>query len=592
MEEKKELWMVQTKRADFSGLAMRLGVSPVAVRVMRNRGLTEEAEMRKYLYGTLDDLYDPRLMKGMEQAAELIARKLKEGKHVRIIGDYDIDGVCSTYILLKGFQRAAKELSQRCSLEAGRYSVEKENDAQIYYEIPDRIKDGYGINESIIRQASADGVDTLVTCDNGIAALREISIAKQLGMTVVVTDHHEVPVDEYGQILPPADAVVDPKQDGETYPFHEICGAVVAWKLIRVLYEKLGIPESEWMDLLEFAAIATVGDVMKLQDENRLIVKYGLKKIGSTKNTGLRKLIEKNNLDIENLSAYHIGFVIGPCLNAGGRLKSAKVALRMLLAEDPERAGEMADELKELNDMRKDMTAKGEAEAIEQVEKQYMDDKVLVVFLPECHESLAGIIAGRLREHFHKPSFVLTRGETTAKGSGRSIEQYHMYQGLCKVSDLLVKFGGHPMAAGLSLEEKDIDEFRRRLNADAELTEEDFVPKIWIDVPMPFEYVNEKIVQELKDLEPFGQGNEKPLFAQKSLVIRNARVLGKNRNVVKLNLVTETGQPVDGLLFADGDRFLEEQAGRNMIDMIYYPDVNEYNGTRTLQAVIRNYKFH
>lgn len=592
MEEKKELWMVQTKRADFSGLAMRLGVSPVAVRVMRNRGLTEEAEMRKYLYGTLDDLYDPRLMKGMEQAAELIARKLKEGKHVRIIGDYDIDGVCSTYILLKGFQRAAKELSQRCSLEAGRYSVEKENDAQIDYEIPDRIKDGYGINESIIRQASADGVDTLVTCDNGIAALREISIAKQLGMTVVVTDHHEVPVDEYGQILPPADAVVDPKQDGETYPFHEICGAVIAWKLIRVLYEKLGIPESEWMDLLEFAAIATVGDVMKLQDENRLIVKYGLKKIGSTKNTGLRKLIEKNNLDIENLSAYHIGFVIGPCLNAGGRLKSAKVALRMLLAEDPERAGEMADELKELNDMRKDMTAKGEAEAIEQVEKQYMDDKVLVVFLPECHESLAGIIAGRLREHFHKPSFVLTRGETTAKGSGRSIEQYHMYQGLCKVSDLLVKFGGHPMAAGLSLEEKDIDEFRRRLNADAELTEEDFVPKIWIDVPMPFEYVNEKIVQELKDLEPFGQGNEKPLFAQKSLVIRNARVLGKNRNVVKLNLVTETGQPVDGLLFADGDRFLEEQAGRNMIDMIYYPDVNEYNGTRTLQTVIRNYKFH
>ena len=592
MEEKKELWMVQTKRADFSGLAMRLGVSPVAVRVMRNRGLTEEAEMRKYLYGTLDDLYDPRLMKGMEQAAELIARKLKEGKHVRIIGDYDIDGVCSTYILLKGFQRAAKELSPRCSLEAGRYSVEKENDAQIDYEIPDRIKDGYGINESIIRQASADGVDTLVTCDNGIAALREISIAKQLGMTVVVTDHHEVPVDEYGQILPPADAVVDPKQDGETYPFHEICGAVVAWKLIRVLYEKLGIPESEWMDLLEFAAIATVGDVMKLQDENRLIVKYGLKKIGSTKNTGLRKLIEKNNLDIENLSAYHIGFVIGPCLNAGGRLKSAKVALRMLLAEDPERAGEMADELKELNDMRKDMTAKGEAEAIEQVEKQYMDDKVLVVFLPECHESLAGIIAGRLREHFHKPSFVLTRGETTAKGSGRSIEQYHMYQGLCKVSDLLVKFGGHPMAAGLSLKEKDIDEFRRRLNADAELTEEDFVPKIWIDVPMPFEYVNEKIVQELKDLEPFGQGNEKPLFAQKSLVIRNARVLGKNRNVVKLNLVTETGQPVDGLLFADGDRFLEEQAGRNMIDMIYYPDVNEYNGTRTLQAVIRNYKFH
>ena len=572
MQKKKEIWMLQTKRADFNGLAMRLGVSPVAVRIMRNRGLLDESEMRKYLYGTLDDLYDPRQMKGMETAAGIIEKKLIEGKKIRIIGDYDIDGVCSTYILLKGFHRAA-------------------GNGQIDYEIPDRIRDGYGINDSIIRQAAEDGIDTLVTCDNGIAALKEISIAKQLGMTVVVTDHHEVPVDAYGQILPPADAVVDPKQDGETYPYHEICGAVVAWKLINVIYEDLGIPEHEWMKLLEFAAIATVGDVMKLQDENRLIVKYGLKKIGSTKNTGLRMLVEKNNLDINNLSAYHIGFVIGPCLNAGGRLKSAKVALRMLLEQDPDRVSGLADELKELNDVRKDMTAKGETEAIEQVERFYMSDKVLVVFLPECHESLAGIIAGRLREHFHKPSFVLTRGEQSAKGSGRSIEAYHMYQGLCEVSDLLVKFGGHPMAAGLSIEESDIDEFRRRLNENAKLTEDDFVPQIWIDVPMPFEYVNEKIVDELKGLEPFGQGNEKPLFAQKSLTIRNVRVLGKNRNVVKMNLVTNTGHPFDGLLFADGDRFLEEQTGQNTIDMIYYPDVNEYNGTRTLQAIIKNYKF-
>ena len=572
MQKKKEIWMLQTKRADFNGLAMRLGVSPVAVRIMRNRGLLDEREMRKYLYGTLDDLYDPRQMKGMETAAGIIEKKLIEGKKIRIIGDYDIDGVCSTYILLKGFHRAA-------------------GNGQIDYEIPDRIRDGYGINESLIRQAAEDGIDTLVTCDNGIAALKEISIAKQLGMTVVVTDHHEVPVDAYGQILPPADAVVDPKQDGETYPYHEICGAVVAWKLINVIYEDLGIPEHEWMELLEFAAIATVGDVMKLQDENRLIVKYGLKKIGSTKNTGLRMLVEKNNLDINNLSAYHIGFVIGPCLNAGGRLKSAKVALRMLLEQDPDRVSGLADELKELNDVRKDMTAKGETEAIEQVERFYMSDKVLVVFLPECHESLAGIIAGRLREHFHKPSFVLTRGEQSAKGSGRSIEAYHMYQGLCEVADLLVKFGGHPMAAGLSIEESDIDEFRRRLNENAKLTEDDFVPQIWIDVPMPFEYVNEKIVDELKGLEPFGQGNEKPLFAQKSLTIRNVRVLGKNRNVVKMNLVTNTGHPFDGLLFADGDRFLEEQTGQNTIDMIYYPDVNEYNGTRTLQAIIKNYKF-
>ena len=565
-----EKWMVAAKKADFNAIAQKYGITPVLARIMRNRDLTEDEEIRLFLKGTLADRPSPFALYGMEKAAELLLLKIRERKKIRVIGDYDVDGICSTYILCRGIQALSGKADRV---------------------IPHRIRDGYGINESIIRQAAEDGIDTLVTCDNGIAALKEISIAKQLGMTVVVTDHHEVPVDAYGQILPPADAVVDPKQDGETYPYHEICGAVVAWKLINVIYEDLGIPEHEWMELLEFAAIATVGDVMKLQDENRLIVKYGLKKIGSTKNTGLRMLVEKNNLDINNLSAYHIGFVIGPCLNAGGRLKSAKVALRMLLEQDPDRVSGLADELKELNDVRKDMTAKGETEAIEQVERFYMSDKVLVVFLPECHESLAGIIAGRLREHFHKPSFVLTRGEQSAKGSGRSIEAYHMYQGLCEVSDLLVKFGGHPMAAGLSIEESDIDEFRRRLNENAKLTEDDFVPQIWIDVPMPFEYVNEKIVDELKGLEPFGQGNEKPLFAQKSLTIRNVRVLGKNRNVVKMNLVTNTGHPFDGLLFADGDRFLEEQTGQNTIDMIYYPDVNEYNGTRTLQAIIKNYKF-
>ena len=558
------------KKADFNGIARKYGVSTVIARIMRNREVRTDEEINLYLNGTPEDLYDGRLMKDMECAVSILKEKIAEEKKIRIIGDYDIDGVNSTYILQKGLELAG---------------------ADVDTDIPHRIKDGYGLNRALVDRAYQDGVDTILTCDNGIAALKEISIAKQLGMTVVVTDHHEVPVDAYGQILPPADAVVDPKQDGETYPYHEICGAVVAWKLINVIYEDLGIPEHEWMKLLEFAAIATVGDVMKLQDENRLIVKYGLKKIGSTKNTGLRMLVEKNNLDINNLSAYHIGFVIGPCLNAGGRLKSAKVALRMLLEQDPDRVSGLADELKELNDVRKDMTAKGETEAIEQVERFYMSDKVLVVFLPECHESLAGIIAGRLREHFHKPSFVLTRGEQSAKGSGRSIEAYHMYQGLCEVSDLLVKFGGHPMAAGLSIEESDIDEFRRRLNENAKLTEDDFVPQIWIDVPMPFEYVNEKIVDELKGLEPFGQGNEKPLFAQKSLTIRNVRVLGKNRNVVKMNLVTNTGHPFDGLLFADGDRFLEEQTGQNTIDMIYYPDVNEYNGTRTLQAIIKNYKF-
>lgn len=578
-QEGREIWMVQTKRADFEGLSKKLGVSPVSVRIMRNRGMETEEEMRRYLYGTEADLYDGSLMLDMDLAAGILEEKLKEGAPVRVIGDYDIDGVCSTYLLLRGLRRASLAF---CGSEG-----------RIDFVIPDRIADGYGVNIAMIRQAVQDGVDTLVTCDNGIAASKELALAKEHGMTVVVTDHHEVPVDENGQVLPPADAVVDPKREGETYPFREICGAVVVYKLLQVLYRRAGIPEDEWRELLQFAAVATVGDVMKLQDENRLIVKYGLRQLSRTPNLGLRCLAEKNNLNLEALSAYHIGFVIGPCLNAGGRLQTAKLALRLLQAGTKEEADRLAEELKELNDMRKDMTAKGEAEAVRQVEEQYGEDKVLVVFLPECHESLAGIIAGRVREKFHKPALVLTKSqeaEGMAKGSGRSIEQYHMFQGLCEVADLLPKFGGHPMAAGLSIEERNIEEFRRRLNENARLTEEDFVPRIWIDVPMPFEYVTEGLIREFQSLEPFGQGNEKPLFAQKNLLIRGARVFGRNRNVVKLSLVTETGFPVDGILFGDGDAFLEKQAGKERMDMVYYPDVNEYNGTRTLQAVIKNYK--
>lgn len=581
-KRRKEIWMVQTKRADFNGLAERLGVSPVSVRIMRNRGLETEEEMRKYLYGTLDELYDGSLMKDMGKAVKILTEKFKAGKKIRIIGDYDIDGVCATYLLLTGLRRAA-----------GNVNAEDQSGMLIDYEIPDRIKDGYGINESIIRQAAADGVDTIITCDNGISASKEIALAKEFGMTVIVTDHHEVPVDENGnQNVPMADAVVNPKQADDTYPFPEICGAVVAYKLIRELYRAAGIPEREWKELLEFAAIATVGDVMKLKDENRIIVKFGLRRMAVTKNLGLRKLAEKCGLDITALSAYHIGFVIGPCLNAGGRLQTAKLALRLLLSQDEAEADRMAEELKALNDLRKDMTKQGEDEAIQQVEKLYADDKVLVVYLPECHESLAGIIAGRVRERFNKPAIVLTRGEEMVKGSGRSIEQYHMYQGLVKVADLLPKFGGHPMAAGLSIEEKDIEEFRRRLNADAELTEEDFIPKVWIDVPMPLEYVSEGLVEELKQLEPYGQGNEKPLFAQKNLYIRNMRVLGKTKNLVKMNLVTENGLAMDGLLFVNGDQFLEEIENKKYINVIYYPDINEYNGFKTLQIVIKNYLFN
>ena len=573
--------MVQTKRADFNGLAKELGVSPVSVRIMRNRGMETKEAMERYLYGTLDGLYDGGRMKNMGEAVAVLIKKLREEKRIRIIGDYDIDGVCASYLLLTGLRRAERELGKRTG-PAGSNRID--------YEIPDRVRDGYGINEAIIRQAAADGVDTLVTCDNGIAAAKEISLAKELGMTVVVTDHHEVPVGEERQVLPPADVVVDPKQEGETYPFREICGAVVAYKLVEKLYEASGVPREEWRELLEFAAIATVGDVMRLQDENRILVKYGLKQMARTRNLGLRKLVEKTGLDITDLSAYHIGFVIGPCLNAGGRLQTAKAALRLFLSEDEAEAERLAEELKELNDIRKDMTKKGEDEAIAQVETQYMEDKVLVVFLPDCHESLAGIIAGRVREHFHKPSIVLTRSGDMVKGSGRSIEPYHMFRELTKVRELLPKFGGHPMAAGLSIKEEDVPEFRRRLNENAVLTEEDFIPRVWIDVPMPLEYVTEGLVEELKRLEPFGQGNEKPLFAQKGLMIRSLRVLGKNRNVVKLGLVTDTGLSMDGLLFGDGDAIQRELAGKDRIDIVYYPDINEYNGNRTLQAVIRNYK--
>ncbi len=573
--------MVQTKRADFNGLAKELGVSPVSVRIMRNRGMETKEAMERYLYGTLDGLYDGALMKNMGEAVNVLIKKLREEKRIRIIGDYDIDGVCASYLLLTGLRRAERELGKGTG-PAG--------STRIDYEIPDRVRDGYGINEAIIRQAAADGVDTLVTCDNGIAAAKEIALAKGLGMTVVVTDHHEVPVEEERQVLPPADVVVDPKQEGETYPFREICGAVVAYKLVEKLYEASGVPREEWRELLEFAAIATVGDVMRLQDENRILVKYGLKQMARSRNLGLRKLVEKTGLDITDLSAYHIGFVIGPCLNAGGRLQTAKAALRLFLSEDEAEAERLAEELKELNDIRKDMTKKGEDEAIAQVETQYMEDKVLVVFLPDCHESLAGIIAGRVREHFHKPSIVLTRSGDMVKGSGRSIEPYHMFRELTKVRELLPKFGGHPMAAGLSIKEEDVPEFRRRLNENAVLTEEDFIPRVWIDVPMPLEYVTEGLVEELKRLEPFGQGNEKPLFAQKGLMIRSFRVLGKNRNVVKLGLVTDTGLSMDGLLFGDGDAIQRELAGKDRIDIVYYPDINEYNGNRTLQAVIRNYK--
>lgn len=562
--------MLYTKKADFSAIAERFHISPVTARIIRNRDITGEDEIEKYLHGTRRDLYDPHRLKDMDRTVDLLKEKIGEGARIRIVGDYDIDGICATYLLYQGLRRCG---------------------ARVDYQIPERIRDGYGINESIIRQASEEGIDTVITCDNGIAAWEQIRMAKELGMTVLVTDHHEVPRDEKGEErLPPADAIVNPKQEACGYPFSGICGGVVACKLVQVLYESFDVPLEEWEEMLEFAAIATVGDVMRLQDENRILVREGLRQIARTKSLGLRKLVEACGLDIGTLTAYHIGFVVGPCLNASGRLQTARLALELLLCQEESEAIRMAAELRMLNEERKTMTQEGTSEALRQAEKQYAGDRVLVIFLPDCHESVAGIIAGRVREARNRPTFVLTRGEGCVKGSGRSIEAYHMYQEMCGVQDLFLKFGGHPMAAGFSMDECHVDEFRERLNRQSTLKEEDFIPRIWIDVAMPLEYLSEDLVQELKILEPFGQGNEKPQFAQKNLAIRSTRVLGKNRNAVKLSLVTEKGLPMDGMLFTEGDRFLKELGSQRHIDVIYYPDINEYNGQKTLQIVIREYK--
>lgn len=564
------IWMLHTKRADFSAIAERFHISPVTARIIRNRDITGEHEIEKYLHGTRRDLYDPHLLKDMDRAVDILREKIEKGLRIRIVGDYDIDGICSSYLLYQGLKRCG---------------------ARVDYQIPERIRDGYGINESIIRRAGEEGIDTILTCDNGIAALEQIRMAKELGMTVLVTDHHEVPRDGEGrELLPPADAVVNPKQEACRYPFTGICGGVVAYKLVEVLYERFGVPVEEWEEMLEFAAIATVGDVMRLQDENRILVRLGLKQIARTKSLGLRRLVEACGLDIEALTAYHIGFVVGPCLNASGRLQTARLALELLLCQEESEAVRMAEELRMLNEERKTMTQEGTSEALRQAEEKYAEDRVLVIFLPDCHESVAGIIAGRVREARNRPTFVLTRGEGCVKGSGRSIEAYHMYREMCGVQDLFLKFGGHPMAAGFSMDECHVDEFRERLNRQTTLKEEDFIPRIWIDVAMPLEYLSEDLVQELKLLEPFGQGNEKPQFAQKNLTIRGTRVLGKNRNAVKLSLVTEKGLPMDGMLFTEGDRFLEELGKQRRIDVVYYPDINEYNGRRTMQIVIREYK--
>lgn len=568
-----EKWFVSAKKADFKEIGRQFDIDPVIARLIRNRDVTGEKAIQEYLRGTIQDIPGPELLKGMKEATSILRQKIRENKKIRIIGDYDIDGVTATYILIKGLERLGAR-------------------ADTY--IPDRITDGYGIHMPLIYKALEDGVDTIVTCDNGIAAAKEIGFAKEKGLTVIVTDHHEVPfIEDNGErtyILPPADAVINTKQPGCPYPNKNLCGAVVAMKLIWALYDGSHIPETEKEEFLELAAIATVGDVMDLQGENRILVKEGLKRLPYTKNKGLQALIRVTGLEGSRISSYHIGFVLGPCINASGRLDTAARSLRLLQCEDADEAARLAGDLKALNDSRKALTEKGKDAAIQLIENTDLkNDPVLVVYLPECHESLAGIIAGRIREKYNRPVFVLTKGEKGVKGSGRSIQQYSMFEELVKCGDLLDQYGGHPMAAGLSLPEENVSLLRKRLNEQCTLKEEDLIPKVMIDVPMPISYISTKLVEQLSLLEPFGKGNTKPLFAQKNVRALNSRVIGKNHNVTKLQLMDEQGYVMEAVYFGNVPEFMDFLSARDKISVTYYPEINRYQGRETLQVIIQNY---
>lgn len=573
-----EKWFVTMKKADFNGIAEKYQISPIIARLMRNRDVIGDEAIDFYLNGTVEDLYDGLLMKDMDRAVDILKEKIEEGKKIRVIGDYDIDGVNATYILQQGLAGLG---------------------ADVDTDIPDRIKDGYGLNQMLIDRALEDDVDTIITCDNGIAAMNEIAYGKEQGMTIVVTDHHEVPyLEENGEkkyLLSPADAVVDPHRADCEYPFKGLCGAAVAYKLVEVLYRVSGKSEQEvehlQESLMENVAIATIGDVMDLVGENRVFVKKGLELLKTTKNEGLHALMQCTGVDTSNLNTYHIGFVIGPCINAGGRLDTAKRALELLNASNRREAVTLAADLKELNDSRKEMTEEGVEEAVRQIESSsWKDDQVLVVYLPECHESIAGIVAGRIKERYYRPTFVLTKGETGVKGSGRSIEAYDMFAEMSRCRELFTKFGGHKLAAGLSLEEENVEVFRKRINELANLTEEDLQMKVSIDMRLPFPYINEELIHELKILEPFGKGNGKPLFAESKLRVIQPRIFGKNRNVLKCRLEDQQGNQMEAVYFGEVEDCLQQMEKKQIMSFTYYPTVNEYMGKRTIQLTIVNYQ--
>lgn len=587
-----EKWFIKNRKADFTLIAEQFHISTVLARLIVNRGIMSNQELEEYLNPTVDKLHDPYLLKGMHEAVTILSQKIAQGSLIRIVGDYDVDGIISTYILIKALVRCG---------------------ANVDYEIPDRIKDGYGINSSIVEAAYKDQVDMLLTCDNGIAATEAVAYAKSLGMTVVITDHHDIPFNMEGnvrnEVIPEADVILNPKQQACTYPFKDICGAAVAYKLMDALYKKNNITDVESKKMLEFVAIATVCDVMDLVNENRIIVKTGLEYIKATNNLGLKALIHANQLEEKQITTYHLGYIIGPCMNASGRLESAKIGLRLLLSETAEEAQALAWELKNLNEERKQLTNVGVMNAIEQIEEgRAGQDRIVVIYLEESHESIAGIIAGRIKELYYKPTIVLTKGQQGAKGSARSIEAYNMYEGLTECSDLLTKFGGHPMAAGMSLEIDNIPKLRDALNKNCRLTDEDFIKKVSFDMVLSFEQITIPLIQEFAALEPHGKGNAKPTFAVKNIRIIKGMKLGKNQNVLKL-IVSPEGEEkrYTAMLFSNLIDFEEQMIHTygekqlynmyegldNIIicDFIFYPDINVYQGYQNIQFVIQNYRF-
>jgi single-stranded-DNA-specific exonuclease len=583
-------WMVSTKKCDFKQIGDELGIDQVVVRVMRNRDMTDISQMKSFLNGSEEIFHSYEYMKDVDKAVDILLDKIDEGARIRIIGDYDVDGIMSTYILWKGLTL--------CGAHADTV-------------IPHRVRDGYGISTAFIEEAAADGIDTIITCDNGIAATEACDLALEHGITCIITDHHEIPFEMIDSkkkyILPSAPAVIDPKQEDCMYPYKNICGAVVALRVIEALFDAIGEPEDELNELRELAGFATVCDVMELRDENRVLVKNTLKSLKRSKNVGMRALIKVCGLEEKVINSHSIGFILGPCINATGRLDSANLSLKLLQCTAIEDAIVIANELKLLNENRKALTEQGLIKALKIIDDKHISDqKVMVVYMPQLHESLAGIVAGRIKEKYKKPVFVVTDSDEVLKGSARSIPAYHIYEAMTEISDLFVKYGGHAMAAGFSLKKDKLEEFIRRINDNCRLNEEDYEEKIVIDVPMPMRYVTQPLIEQLSYLEPFGLGNEKPVFAEKNVELISCRLMGSMQDMARFNARTSDGFKAELVVFRNANDMLsaiekkygsaalkdlmDARASGILMDVIYYPSINEYQGRKTIQFIVGDYK--